>query len=218
MRDGNISRFPVVETIRRHPREILIGLGARITEISWIYVLTTFGLSYAVTNLGLSRSLVLGAIALGAAVELITILLFGSLSDHVGRRVIYVLGCVAAICLSFPVFWMIATREPIIVVSAFVVGMSVGHEIMYGVQASFLSEMFPPKLRYSGASLGYQIAAPLGGGTVPLAAAAIVGMSGATWAVSLLMIGIASVTIVAVLFAPETTPTVANVRPVTTYD
>ena len=218
LRDGNISRFPVVETIRRHPREILIGLGARITEISWIYVLTTFGLSYAVTNLGLSRSLVLGAIALGAAVELITILLFGSLSDHVGRRVIYVLGCVAAICLSFPVFWMIATREPIIVVSAFVVGMSVGHGIMYGVQASFLSEMFPPKLRYSGASLGYQIAAPLGGGLVPLAAAAIVGMSGATWAVSLLMIGIASVTIVAVLFAPETTPTVANVRPVTTYD
>ena len=104
LRDGNISRFPVVETIRRHPKEILIGLGARITEISWIYVLTTFGLSYAVTNLGLSRSLVLGAIALGAAVELTTIPLFGSLSDHVGRRVIYVLGCVAAICLRFPYF------------------------------------------------------------------------------------------------------------------
>ena len=87
---------------------------------------------------------------------------------------------------------------------------------MYGVQASFLSEMFPPKLRYSGASLGYQIAAPLGGGLVPLAAAAMVGMSGATWPVSLLMIGIASITIVAVLLAPETAPTVAKVRPFTT--
>jgi len=213
LRDGNISRFPVVETIRRHPKEILIGLGARITEISWIYVLTTFGLSYAVTTLGLPRSLVLGAIALGAALELITIPLFGKLSDHVGRRMIYVLGCVAAIALSFPIFWMIASREPITVIVAFVVGMSVGHGIMYGVQASFLSEMFPPKLRYSGASLGYQIAAPIGGGLVPVAAVALAGVSGATWPVSLLMIGLASVTIIAILFARETAPAVANVRP-----
>jgi MFS family permease len=79
----------------------MIGLGARITEISWIYVLTIFGLSYAVTDLGLSRNLVLGAIALGAAVELITIPLFGNLSDPMGRRVI-------------------SPREPAIVVLAFV--------------------------------------------------------------------------------------------------
>ena len=165
LRDGNVSRFPVIETICSHPKDLIIGLGARITEISWIYVLTVFGLSYAVTNLGLSRSLVLGAIALDAAVELITIPLFGGLSDRVGRRTIYMVGCVAAICLSFPVFWAIATRDPVIVVLAFVIGMSVGHGIMYGVQASFLSEMFPSNLRYSGASLGYQIAAPIGGGT-----------------------------------------------------
>ena len=98
--------------------------------------------------------------------ELITIPLFGGLSDRVGRRTIYMVGCVAAICLSFPVFWAIATRDPVIVVLAFVIGMSVGHGIMYGVQASFLSEMFPSNLRYSGASLGYQIAAPIGGGVL----------------------------------------------------
>ena len=212
LREGNISRFPVLETIRRHPKNILIGLGARITEISWIYVITIFGLNYAVTNLGLSRSLVLGAIALGAAVELITIPLFGSLSDRVGRRVIYLLGCLAAIGLSFPIFWAIGTGEPLIVVLAFVIGMSVGHGIMYGVQASFLSEMFPSNLRYSGASLGYQIAAPIGGGLVPLAAAAIVGLThGATWPVSLLMIAIASITMIAVLAARETAPNVAKV-------
>jgi MFS transporter, MHS family, shikimate and dehydroshikimate transport protein len=208
------SRLPVLEAIRRHPKELLIGLGARITEISWIYVLTIFGLSYAVTNLGLARSLVLGAIALGAAVELVTIPLFGYLSDHVGRRRIYLLGCVAAICLSFPIFWAIATRDPIIVVAAFVIGMSVGHGIMYSVQASFLSEMFPSNLRYSGASLGYQIAAPIGGGLVPLAAAAIVGLThGATWPVSLLMILIASMTVLAVLAAQETAPKVASLQP-----
>jgi MFS transporter, MHS family, shikimate and dehydroshikimate transport protein len=217
LRDGNVSRFPVIETICSHPKDLIIGLGARITEISWIYVLTVFGLSYAVTNLGLSRSLVLGAIALGAAVELITIPLFGGLSDRVGRRTIYMVGCVAAICLSFPVFWAIATRDPVIVVLAFVIGMSVGHGNMYGVQASFLSEMFPSNLRYSGASLGYQIAAPIGGGLVPLAAAAMVEMSGGgTWAVSVLMIAIASVTIVAVLLAHETAPLIAKVPPAST--
>ena len=147
----------------------------------------------------------LGAIALGAAIELVTIPLCGHLSDLVGRRPIYLLGCVAAILLSFPIFWGIETRDPTIVVMAFVIGMSVGHGIMYGVQASFLSEMFPSNLRYSGASLGYQIAAPLGGGLVPLAAAAMVGLNhGATWPVSLLMIVIAGLTIVAVLFARET--------------
>jgi MFS transporter, MHS family, shikimate and dehydroshikimate transport protein len=214
LREGKVSRLPVLDAIRRHPKELLIGLGARITEISWIYVLTIFGLSYAVTNLGLSRSLVLGAIALGAVGELVTIPLFGHLSDHVGRRLIYLLGCVAAICLSFPIFWAIATRDPIIVVSAFVIGMSVGHGIMYGVQASFLSEMFPSNLRYSGASLGYQIAAPIGGGLVPLAAVAIVGLThGATWPVSLLMILIASMTVLAVMAARETAPKVASLQP-----
>jgi MHS family shikimate/dehydroshikimate transporter-like MFS transporter len=210
-RTGEIARFPVIETVLQHPKDLIIGLGARITEISWIYVITIFGLSYAVTNLGLSRNVVLGAIALGAAGELITIPLCGHLSDRVGRRAIYLGGCIAAIALAFPIFWAIETRDYAAVVVAFVIGMSVGHGIMYGVQASFLSEMFPSKLRYSGASLGYQIAAPIGGALVPLAAAAMVGTNGgATWPVSVLMVAIASITMIAVGLARETAPAVAK--------
>jgi MFS transporter, MHS family, shikimate and dehydroshikimate transport protein len=207
LREGTIVRFPVLDAIRRHPKAVLIGLGARITEISWIYLITIFGLSYAVANMHLPRGLVLGAIALGAAVELITIPLCGALSDRIGRRPIYMLGCVAAIALAFSLFWAIDTRDPLIVVLAFVIGMSVGHGIMYGVQASFLSEMFPANLRYSGASLGYQLAAPIGGGLVPVIATAIVGMQhGATWPVSVLMVAVAMLTMLAVQFAPETAP------------
>ena len=217
LRDGNVSRFPVIETICSHPKDLIIGLGARITEISWIYVLTVFGLSYAVTNLGLSRSLVLGAIALGAAVELITIPLFGGLSDRVGRRTIYMVGCVAAICLSFPVFWAIATRDPVIVVLAFVIGMSVGHGTCTVFKLVFSAKCFPrtcaTAARRSATKSPLLLAAEL----VPLAAAAMVEMSGGgTWAVSVLMIAIASVTIVAVLLAHETAPLIAKVPPAST--
>jgi len=211
--DGKILRFPVIDTILRHPRDLLIGLGARITEVSWIYVITIFGLNYAVGNVGLPRALVLGAIALGAAMELITIPLCGALSDRIGRRPVYMLGCMAAIALAFPLFWAIQTRDSLTVALGFVVGMVLGHGIMYGVQASFLGEMFPSNVRYSGASLGYQLAAPLGGGLVPFIAAAIVSRNnGTTWPVSVLMIAIALLTIVAVLFAKETAPTLVDRR------
>jgi len=212
VREGHIARFPVLDTIRRHPKDLSRGLGARITEVSWVYVITIFGLSYAVTNMALPRSLVLGAIAVGAAGELITIPVFGALSDRIGRRPVYLLGCLMAIILSFPIFWAIQTRDPLTVVLGFVIGMSMGHGIMYGVQASFLSEMFPSNLRYSGASLGYQLAAPIGGGLIPLIAAALVARNhGATWPVSALMIALALVTMVAVLSASETAPAVTKI-------
>jgi MFS transporter, MHS family, shikimate and dehydroshikimate transport protein len=208
VREGRIVRFPVLEAIRHHPKDLAIGLGARITEASWIYVITVFCLSYAVTNVGLPRQLVLGSIALGAAVELLTIPAFGALSDRIGRRAIYMFGCVAVIALAFPLFWAIGTRDPLTVVLGFVIGMSLGHGVVYGVQASFLSEMFPCNVRYSGASLGYQLAAPIGGGLVPIVAAAIVARTrGATWPISLLIIALALLTMLAVFCAKETAPT-----------
>jgi len=213
LREGHIVRFPVLDALRRHPQDLLIGLGARITEVSWIYVITIFGLSYAVTSMDLPRGLVLGAIAAGAVLELVTIPVFGALSDRIGRRPVYLLGCLAAIALAFPIFWAINTRDPVTVVLGFVIGMSVGHGIMYGVQASFLSEMFPTNLRYSGASLGYQLAAPIGGGLIPVIAATLVARShGATWPVSALMIALALVTVLSVLYAPETAPAAARTR------
>ncbi|MBB6377434.1 MHS family shikimate/dehydroshikimate transporter-like MFS transporter [Pseudonocardia eucalypti] len=202
---GELVRFPVWQAVRRHPRSVLIGLGVRLTELSWIYVLTVFALEYATHTLGIPRDLVLAAIAAGALLELVTVPLFGAVSDRVGRRPIYLAGSVAAAALAFPVFWAIDSGDPIAVVCAFALGMAVGHGVMYGVQASFLAELFGANVRYSGASLGYQLAAPIGGGLVPVVATYLVADAGGkTWPVSLMMIGFAAVTIAAVWVARET--------------
>jgi MHS family shikimate/dehydroshikimate transporter-like MFS transporter len=123
------------------------------------------------------------------------------------------LGCMAAIVLAFPLFWAMQTRDSLTVALGFVVGMVLGHGIMYGVQASFLGVMFPSNVRYSGASLRYQLAAPIGGGLVQFIAAAIVSRNnGTTWPESVLMNAIALVTMVAVLCAKEMAPLLANRR------
>jgi MFS transporter, MHS family, shikimate and dehydroshikimate transport protein len=209
-REGRIERFPVLAAIVRHPKDLAIGLGVRITEAAWIYVITIFCLSYAVTDLGLSRPLVLGGISLGAVLELITIPVCGALSDRIGRRPVYMLGCLATIAMAFPLFWAIGTREPVIVVLGFAIAMALGHGVVYGVQASFLSEMFPSNVRYSGASLGYQLAAPIGGGLMPIVAAAMVAGTHATWPVSVLLIGLSLLTMLALRYAKETAPAARN--------
>jgi len=186
------------------PKNLLIALGARITELSWIYVLTIFAVAYAANTLHISRNLVLAAIAVGALLELVTVPLFGALSDRVGRKPIYIAGSLAAAILAFPVFWAIGTRNEFAVMVAFAVGMAVGHGVMYGVQASFLSEMFGANVRYSGASLGYQLAAPIGGGLIPVFATYLVSVWHGTWPVALMMIALALLTVIAVLFARET--------------
>jgi MHS family shikimate/dehydroshikimate transporter-like MFS transporter len=191
--------------LRSHPKNLLIGLGARITELSWIYMLTVFALQYATNNLHIPRNVVLAAITVGALLELVSVPLSGALSDRVGRKPIYLAGSLAAAVLAFPVFWALDTRDGTTIFVAFVVGMTVGHGVMYGVQGSFLSEMFGANVRYSGASLGYQLAAPIGGGVVPLLATYLVATAGGgTWPVALMMIGCAALTLVAVCFARET--------------
>jgi MHS family shikimate/dehydroshikimate transporter-like MFS transporter len=116
------------------------------------------------------------------------------------------LGCLATIAMAFPLFWAMGTRQPVIVVLGFVIAMALGHGVVYGVQASFLSEMFPSNVRYSGASLGYQLAAPIGGGLMPIVAAALVAGTHATWPVSVLLICLSLLTMVAVRYAKETAP------------
>lgn len=198
------SAPPLVEVLRRHPQNVLLAMGARVAENGFYYFFTVFGLSYGTGHLGLSRDLLLTGVLIAAVVHLAATPLFGALSDRVGRKPVYLGGAAFLAAYAFPFFMLMGMREPAWVVFGLVIGM-VGHAAMYGPQAAFLAELFGTRVRYTGASLGYQLAAPLSGGVAPLVATALLAWSGGEpWPVGVYLIGLAAVTVIAVVLAAET--------------
>jgi MHS family shikimate/dehydroshikimate transporter-like MFS transporter len=175
-----------------------------VSEVAWVYVLTVFTIVYATGKLGLPRTLILNGIMLAALVEVVTIPLFGALSDQVGRKPMYIVGALLSAAAAFPVFWLLETKDPTIVVVTIAVVMSITHGMMFGPQAAYMPELFGTRVRYSGASLGCQIAAAISGGFSPIIAAALLGWAGATWPISLYLIGLAVITLVAVSSSHDT--------------
>jgi MHS family shikimate/dehydroshikimate transporter-like MFS transporter len=203
-RRDKIAKNPFVEAIFRSPRSFLVAVGLKISEVSWVYILTIFIVVYATGQLHLPRSLLLNAIFVAALVEVMTIPLFGWLSDHIGRRIFYFLGTVFTACFAFPLFWFLGTKDPLIIVLTVVVALSLGHGTMFGLQSAYFPELFGTRVRYTGASFGFQLSAALGGGFSPLIATALAGYMGGTGGVSMMLILLASITFVATLFATET--------------
>jgi metabolite-proton symporter len=196
--------LPLLEVLRKHPRNVLLAMGARIAENGYYYFFTVFALSYGTQHLGLPRSVLLDGVLIAACAHLVATPLFGALSDRVGRKPVYLGGALFLGCFAFPFFWLVGTGNPAWVYVAIVVGM-LGHAAMYGPQAAFLSELFGTRVRYTGASLGYQLAAPLSGGVAPLVATALLKWSaGDPFPVGVYLAAMALVTVVAVLLAAET--------------
>src|SRR5262249_20160728 len=149
-------------------------MGTRISENSCFYLFSTYVIAYAEGILGVPRTLILGAVMLAAALEFFTIPMFGLLSDHFTRRRTYLLGCLFLICFALPYYQLLHTRRSVEIAVAVVVGLTVGHALMYSVQASLIPELFSTRVRYTGASITYQLASPLAGGLTPLLAAWLV--------------------------------------------
>jgi MHS family shikimate/dehydroshikimate transporter-like MFS transporter len=167
-------------------------------------MLTVFVVVYATTTLKLPKSLILDAILIAALVEIITIPLFGYLSDVIGRRALYFLGTLFTVLFAFPLFWLLELRTPEAVILTVVIAMSLGHGLMFAPEATYFPELFGANVRYSGASIGFQVAAAIGGGFSPIIATALAGYMGGTKGVSIMLIILASITFVAALFARET--------------
>ena len=150
---GLKARMPLIEVIKRHPRGLLVAMGARLGTDVAFYTFTLYILTFLTANLGLPRSVGLNAVLIGSAVQIALIPLFGGLSDRYGRRPVYALGAVSAAVWAFVFFPLLSTRSPVVIVLATVVAL-ITHAAMYGPQAAFIAELFSTELRYSGASMG----------------------------------------------------------------
>src|SRR5262249_25811642 len=166
-----VARAPITETLRHHWREVLLAAGSRISENSCFYLFSTYVIAYGKGVLHLEAGLILFAVNLAAAVEIFTIPLWGILSDRWSRRGVYVLGTLGLLIFAWPYYWLLGTLQPAAILVAVVLSLSVCHAMLYGVQASLIPELFGTRLRYTGASIGYQLAAPVAGGSAPLIAA-----------------------------------------------
>src|SRR5262245_21546256 len=162
------SRVPLLDLFREHPRELLLGLAMRVGQGVVYYLYTVFILSYG-TKLGYSRQSVLTGVAIAAILGFGSIPLWASLSDRVGRRPVYLAGTLFSALYAVPFFWLVALESPAVLWLALILGMNVGHDLTYGPQAAYFTELFGARVRYIGASLDYRLAS-LVGGLAPLIA------------------------------------------------
>jgi MFS family permease len=202
--ERRIERAPMLEAIRRQPREILLSALLRMSEQAPFYIFTAFVFAYGVGTLKLSRDLILGAVLVASLVSFITIPLSGYLSDRIGRRRMYLIGAATIGVFGFIYFGMLDTAAPAIVFLAIVLSL-IPHDMQYGPQAALIAEAFTPRLRYSGSSLGYQLASIIAGGPAPIIATALF----ATWhsgqAIAVYIAVCAVITLVSTALMPDYT-------------
>src|SRR5262245_17953327 len=167
--NDRIERAPIVEVIKKQPREIILSALVRMAEQAPFYIFTAFIFAYAVGTLKMSRDFILFAVMAAAVVSFISIPLSGHISDRIGRRRMYIIGAVTVGVFGFPYFAMIDSAVPWLVFVAIVLSL-IPHDMQYGPQAALIAEAFTPRLRYSGSSLGYQLASIIAGGPAPLIA------------------------------------------------
>ncbi len=201
---NELSRNPFGEAVGKSTRTFFIAVGLKLSEVSWVYMLTVFVVVYATTKLVLPKQMMLDGVVYAALLELVSLPLFGWLSDRIGRRPLYILGALFTIAFAFPLFWLLETRSTALIFMAIILGMNFGHGMMFGPESCYFPELFGSRVRYSGASFGFQLSAAIGGGFAPIAATALVGYFGGSAGVSIMMIALALVTLVAALAARET--------------
>ena len=200
-----MAKLPVIEVITEHPRSFFTAIGLKLSEISYVSIAGIFAISYVTGKLALPRSLILNALLLSAVVALVAIPFFGWLSDRVGRKAMFYASCLFAAVFAFPMFWLFDTKDTLLITLTVMAAIIFGQIIGFGVGAPWYSELFSARLRYSGASLGFQIGAAISGGFTPFAAATFMAWTGgATWPISVYLIVLAILTFIATMAAPET--------------
>jgi MHS family shikimate/dehydroshikimate transporter-like MFS transporter len=200
-----VAKLPVVEVLTKEPRAFLTAVGLKLSEISYALIAGVFAINYVTVRLAMPRSVILNAVFVSSVVALLAIPLFGLISDRVGRKAMFYAGTVFAMAFAFPFFWLLGTKDPLIITLTIVAAITFGQMIGFAVGAPWYTELFAAPVRYSGASLGFQIGAATSGGLTPFAAAIFLTWTdGATWPISIYLIALGLVTFCASICAPET--------------
>src|SRR6202045_3914707 len=199
-----VEKAPILEVIKKQPREIILSALARMSEQAPFYIFTAFIFAYAVNTLKMERNFILAAVMAAAGVSFVTIPLSVHISEPIGRRRMYLIGVVATGLFGFLYFGMVDTAIPSAVFIAIVLSL-IPHDIQYGPQAALIAESFTPRLRYSGASLGYQLASIIAGGPAPLIATWLFATYHSGYAISVYIAVLAVISFIATLMMPDYT-------------
>jgi metabolite-proton symporter len=198
------ERTPIIEVIKKQPKEIILSALLRMSEQAPFYIFTAFIFAYAVGTLHMSRNFILTAVLAASCLSFVTIPLSGHISDRIGRRKMYLIGAATTGLFGFLYFGMVDTAVPSAVFIAIVLSL-IPHDMQYGPQAALIAEAFTPRLRYSGSSLGYQLASVIAGGPAPLIATALFAAYQSGYAISIYIAACAVVSLASAAFMPDYT-------------
>ena len=202
--EDRVERVPVLEVVKRQPREIILTALARMGEQAPFYIFTAFVFTYGTTILHSSRDLLLIAVLTASVLSFFTIPYAGHLSDRIGRKRMYLLGAATMGVFGFVYFALLDTMVPGWIFLAIFLSL-VPHDMMYGPQAALIAECFTGRLRYSGASLGYQLASVIAGGPAPLIATALFASFKSGYAIAVYILICAIISLISAALLPDYT-------------
>ena len=203
-KENKVEKVPVAEVLRRQPKQVLLSALARVGQQSTFYIFTAFIFTYGTVYLKMDRNLLIGGVTLAAACSLFTVPFFGWLSDRWGRRRTYMTGVVVLGLFTFPYFAVLNTAVPALVFLIVAISL-IPHDISYSPQGALIAESFTPRLRYSGASLGYQSASIIAGGPAPLIATYLLDKTNSGYSVAIYLAICAAISFVAAALMPDMT-------------
>ncbi|GAC1495569.1 MAG: MFS transporter [Pseudarthrobacter sp.] len=201
-KSNKVVKNPLIEVFKRQPKQVLLTALVRTSEQAPFYLFITFVLTYAVKQLKLNSNSILDDTLIAAALGLISIPVFGRLSDRFGRRRVYGIGIVLTAIFAFPYFGLLNTGNALLVGVAIILSLML-HDIQYGPQAALIAESFDPDIRYTGAGMGYQLASVIAGGPAPLIAAALLQATGDSTYISIYIIICCAISMLALIFLPK---------------